>query len=101
MDKKETYSEASDVSAEKGVVHVDGPDGVDVGLTPEAALETSNRLLEGASTAAGQRARAEDLLDRAWLTNPNKMRFLSCKIQTRTAAYGRARQPAATSGVRT
>jgi hypothetical protein len=60
MSQKETYSEASDVSAKNGVVNVDGPDGVDVGLTPEAALETSDRLLEGASTAAGQRARAEE-----------------------------------------
>jgi hypothetical protein len=42
------------------VVNVDGPDGVDVGLTPEAALETSNRLLDGATEAAGQRHQGED-----------------------------------------
>ncbi len=52
---KEIFAKASDVSAEDGVVNVDGPDGVDVGLTPEAALETSNRLLDGATEAAGQR----------------------------------------------
>lgn len=37
MAEKEVYSKASDVSAENGVVNVDGPDGVDVGLTPEFA----------------------------------------------------------------
>jgi len=56
MPRKEIYSKPSDVSAEDGVVNVAGPDGVDVGFTPEAALETSDRLLDGASTAAGQRA---------------------------------------------
>ena len=59
MAQKEIYSKASDVSAEKGIVNVDGPDGVDVGLTPEAALETSDRLLESAATAVGQRVQAE------------------------------------------
>ena len=59
MAQKEVYSKASDVTAENGVVNVDGPDGVDVGLTPEAALETSDRLLEGAATAVGQRVQAK------------------------------------------
>jgi hypothetical protein len=48
------------VSAEDGEVVLDGPDGVDVKLTPEAALETSNNLLDGAAEAAGQR-RLKDL----------------------------------------
>lgn len=61
MTRKQIYSKASDVSAEEGVVNVDGPDGVDVGLTPEAALETSNRLLDGAMHAAAQRHRSERL----------------------------------------
>ena len=55
MHRKDVYEDASDVSAKDGVVNVEGPDGVDVGLTPEAALETSDRLLAGASEAAGQR----------------------------------------------
>ena len=55
MDRKDVYAKASEVSAEEGIVNVDGPDGVDVGLTPEAALETSDRLLDGATRAAGQR----------------------------------------------
>lgn len=45
----------SDVSAEDGEVHIDGPDGVAVSLTPEAAAETSDRLLGCASQAQGQR----------------------------------------------
>ena len=59
MTKKEVYSDASDVTAEDGVVNMDGPDGVDVGLTPEAALETSGRLIDGAAEAAGQRHQAQ------------------------------------------
>lgn len=55
MGQKEIYSKASEVTAENGVVNVDGPDGVDVGFTPEAALETSDRLMDGAVAAAGQR----------------------------------------------
>jgi len=42
--KPETYDEPTKVSAKDGVVILDGPDGVDVKLTPEAAQETSNRL---------------------------------------------------------
>lgn len=63
MARKEIYSKPSDVSAEDGVVNLDGPDGVDVGLTPEAALETSDRLLEGAATAVGQRVQAKHAKD--------------------------------------
>ncbi len=49
------YNEASQVSAKDGNVVVDGPDGVDVSLTPEAAADTSDRLLEASAHAAGQR----------------------------------------------
>jgi hypothetical protein len=35
MPKKEVFSQAGDVTAEDGVVHWDGPDGVDVGLASE------------------------------------------------------------------
>jgi hypothetical protein len=55
MTEKELYSEASDVRAKGGEVLVNGPDGVDVALTPEAAEETGNRLMENALEAAGQR----------------------------------------------
>jgi hypothetical protein len=49
------YDEASQVDAEDGVVRQKGPDDVDVRLTPGAAEETSERLLEGAMKARGQR----------------------------------------------
>jgi hypothetical protein len=57
--RDQLYNEATKVSAKDGEVILDGPDGVDVKLTPEAANETSDRLLEGASEAAGQRKRKE------------------------------------------
>ena len=49
------YSEPSRVTAEDGVVAVDGPDGVAVRLTPDAAEETSHRLLDKATEAQGQK----------------------------------------------
>lgn len=49
------YDEASEVDAEKGLVIVTGPDAVKVRLTPSAAEETSERLLNGAMKARGQR----------------------------------------------
>ena len=54
MTDAEIYDEASDVDAESGSVVVKGPDGVDVRLTPRAAEDTSERLLEGAMKARGQ-----------------------------------------------
>ena len=57
MDKR-LHDEASDVSSEGGQVLVDGPDGVAVALTPDAAEETSRRLKEGA-----RKARKEDSAD--------------------------------------
>jgi len=59
MGDKKLYDEATKVSAKRGEVVLDGPDGVDVRLTPEAALETSEHLLDGATEAAGQRREAQ------------------------------------------
>ena len=53
MDNK-LHDEASTVTAENGQVLVDGPDGVAVSLTPDAAVETSDRLLDAAVEAQGQ-----------------------------------------------
>lgn len=50
----ETYDKATEVTTEEGRVLLDGPDGVDVALTPDAALETGNRLIEGAAEAVGK-----------------------------------------------
>jgi hypothetical protein len=55
MEKRTIYRDASDVKAEEGVVEVDGPDDVDVAMTPEAAEETSDRLTSEAIKARGQR----------------------------------------------
>jgi hypothetical protein len=63
MDDK-VYDEATKVDAEDGKVVLDGPDGVDVLMTPEAALETSDRLLFGAAQAKGQQIQEERRKDR-------------------------------------
>ena len=54
MTEEEIYDEPSTVRAEDGIVSVEGPDSVDVRMTPEAADETSERLLYGALKAKGQ-----------------------------------------------
>jgi hypothetical protein len=51
---KPTYDKPSDVVAEGGRVIVDGPDHVDVALTPEAAVETGERLIAKGAQANGQ-----------------------------------------------
>jgi hypothetical protein len=58
------YSEPSDVEAKEGAVEVEGPDNVDVAMTPEAAEETSDRLTSEAVKARGQR-RLSRLIHRA------------------------------------
>ena len=57
MNDKTVYEEPSDVEAKDGVVSVEGPDAVDVKLTPDAAAETSDRLLSGSMKAQGQKVR--------------------------------------------
>jgi hypothetical protein len=54
-DKRTVYPDPSKVSAADGAVEVDGPDAVDVTMTPEAAEETSDRLIDEAVRARGQR----------------------------------------------
>lgn len=46
-------------TAELGLVLLDGPNGVAVAMTPEAAEATGHSLLAAAETAAGQRQRGE------------------------------------------
>jgi len=48
------YDEPTHVDALEGIVTLTGPDSVDVRMTPDAAEETSHRLLEGAMKARGQ-----------------------------------------------
>jgi hypothetical protein len=49
----QVHDEPSDVRAEKGIVIVDGPDGVAVSLTPEAAIRTGAKLIDQAAVAKG------------------------------------------------
>jgi hypothetical protein len=51
---KELYDKASEVIADDGKVLVDGPDGVVVALTRDAALEIADRLTEQSVRAVGQ-----------------------------------------------
>jgi len=60
MHRDKLYDEATDVTAEDGEVILDGPDAVDVRITPEAAEETANALWAAAVKANGQR-RLKDL----------------------------------------
>lgn len=55
MSDGKVYNEVTKVSAKDGEVILDGPDGVDVKLTPEAAEKTSDELMRGAIKATGQR----------------------------------------------
>lgn len=45
-------------TAEQGLVLLDGPDGVAVAMTPEAAEVTGQRLIAAAAEAIGQRTEA-------------------------------------------
>jgi len=55
MNKDPIYDDPSVVTAVDGAVEMNGPDAVDVAMTPEAAEETSERLLGEAFKARGQR----------------------------------------------
>jgi hypothetical protein len=55
MTSKELFDEPSEIQAIDGKVELDGPDGVDVALTPEAAEETADRMFRASAEAAGQR----------------------------------------------
>jgi osmotically-inducible protein OsmY len=55
MHRDKLYDEATEVTAEDGEVILDGPDSVDVKITPEAAEQTADNLMQGAVKAAGQR----------------------------------------------
>ena len=54
-----SYSTPSEVHAEEGQVLVEGPDGVAVSLTADAADETAQRLLRAAHDARRQAVPAQ------------------------------------------
>lgn len=56
MESVTSHAEPSDVNAEQGKVIVEGPEGVAVTLTPDAAEETARRLISAASQARLQEA---------------------------------------------
>jgi hypothetical protein len=53
------FDTPSNITAEEGEVLVDGPNGYALSFTPEAAEETSDRLLFGAAQAKGQQIQRE------------------------------------------
>lgn len=55
MGRTRVHDEPSEVHVEDGAVIVRGPAGIEVRLTVRAAEETSQRLLDAAMTARGQR----------------------------------------------
>lgn len=55
MGDEKVYDQVTKVTAKEGNVILDGPDGVDVKVTPEAAEATADELIKGAMEAAGQR----------------------------------------------
>ncbi|MEP7130872.1 MAG: hypothetical protein ABI770_07070 [Sphingomicrobium sp.] len=55
MTDDKLYDEATEVTARDGEVVLDGPDGVDVKVTPEAAEQTADNLIQEAVKARGQR----------------------------------------------
>lgn len=63
MADHEIYDKPADVAAEDGCVVLFCPDKVEVRMTPGAAEETSERLLEGAMKARGQIYFADDKPD--------------------------------------
>ena len=52
------YLISGEVEAESGLVSIDGPGNVAITLTPDAAIELSERLLHAGLTAQGQRREA-------------------------------------------
>jgi hypothetical protein len=58
MSAPKPHDRPSRVVAEEGEVLIEGPNGIALSLTPEAAEETSQRLLAGATRATGQKLAA-------------------------------------------
>lgn len=54
MSQAYVYEEGGKAFAEEGQVMLDGPDGVAVSMTPDAAEDTAKELLRGALEARNQ-----------------------------------------------
>jgi hypothetical protein len=57
---KAPYRTGGKAVAEEGEVMLDGPDGIAISMTPDAAEETGNSLLSAARTARTQLPTADD-----------------------------------------
>ena len=55
------HDEASKITTEPNEVMVDGPDGVDVSLTPRAAVRLAEGLTVKAAEAVGKQAFADEI----------------------------------------
>lgn len=54
MPRDGVFDESGKAYAEEGQVMLDGPDGVAISMTPDAAEETANELIRAASEARQQ-----------------------------------------------
>lgn len=54
MNLPEYYAQPSNVAAEGGAIIIDGPDGVAVTMSPDAAEETARRMMVAVAQARGQ-----------------------------------------------
>ena len=54
MEPVAAQGQASDVIAEEGNIIIEGPDGVAVTMSPDAAEETARRLLRAVSEVRGE-----------------------------------------------
>lgn len=54
MEPIAAHGQASDVIAEEGNIIIEGPNGVAVTMSPDAAEETARRLLRAVSEARGE-----------------------------------------------
>ena len=54
MEPVAAHYQASEVVAEEGNIIIEGPDGVAVTMSPEAAEETAHRLLRAVSEVRGE-----------------------------------------------
>lgn len=59
MSDSKVHDEPSMVASEDGIVIVDGPGGITVSFTPQAAIETSDRLLQAGTHAHGHNLQHE------------------------------------------
>lgn len=55
MNKRPIYDEPGKAEADDGTVSLKGPDDVDVDMTPDAAEQTGDRLVEESVRARGQK----------------------------------------------